>query len=180
VRILGLCGSLRRQSLNRAALRAAQEVAPEGVAVHAAEIGDLPLYNEDARQADFPEPVQRLRSEISAADALLFVTPEYNYSVPGVLKNAIDWASRPPDQPFDGKPAAIMGVTGGNFGTARAQYHLRQMLVYLNVQPLNKPELFIGQARLKFDETGLTDEGTRELIRRQLHALQAWTDRLRA
>ena len=108
------------------------------------------------------------------------MTPEYNYSVPGVLKNAIDWASRPPDQPFDGKPAAIMGVTGGNFGTARAQYHLRQMLVYLNVQPLNKPELFIGQARLKFDETGLTDEGTRELIRRQLHALQAWTERLRA
>ena len=179
MRIVGICGSLRRGSLNRAVLRAAQELAPEGVSVEAAEIGDLPHYNEDVRQAGLPEPVGRLRAEIAGADALLFVTPEYNYSIPGVLKNAIDWASRPPDQPFDGKPAAIMGVTGGAFGTARAQYHLRQMLVFLNVLPLNKPEILIGQAAQKFDETGLKDEATRELVRKQLHALKAWTERLR-
>src|SRR3954462_15257304 len=158
MKVIGLSGSLRRGSFHTAALRAAQEVAPEGMTIETGEIGDLPLYNDDVRAAGYPPPVERLRSQLAAADPVLFVTPEYNYSVPGVLKNAIDWASRPPNQPFDGKPVAIMGASGGLFGTARAQYHLRQMMVFLNAFPLNKPEVMIGQAQHRFDENGkLTD-----------------------
>jgi len=180
MRIVAISGSLREKSLNRAALRAAMRLAPEGVTIEPAVIGDLPLYNEDLRQqGSFPPAVVRLRSELAAADAILFVTPEYNYSVPGVLKNAIDWASRPPDQPFDGKPVAVMGASPGAFGTARAQYHLRQMLVFLNAHFVNRPEVMIGNAAGKFDEAGdLTDEATREHIRKLLLALQAWTLRL--
>ncbi|AOO84900.1 NADPH-dependent FMN reductase [Bosea vaviloviae] len=180
VRIIGISGSLRAGSFNTAALRAAIELAPEGVTIETAEIGDLPLYNDDVRLVGFPPPAQRLREQLSAADAILFVTPEYNYSIPGVLKNAIDWASRPPSQPFDGKPVAIMGASGGILGTARAQYQLRQMLIFLNAFPINKPEVMIGQAPTKFDEDGrLTDEPTRDFIRQLLEALAAWTNRLR-
>lgn len=180
MKVVGLSGSLRRGSYNTAALRAAQELAPAGMTIEVGEIGDLPLYNDDVRVAGYPPAVERLRSQLAAADALLLVTPEYNYSIPGVLKNAIDWASRPPDQPFDGKPVAIMGASPGLFGTARAQYHLRQMLVFLNAIPLNKPEVMIAQANAKFDESGrLTDEPTREFIRKLLLALSDWTTRLR-
>ena len=181
MKIVGLSGSLRKGSYNSAALRAAQALAPEGTVIEIAEIGDLPLYNDDVRAAGYPAPVERLRRQIVEADAVLFVTPEYNYSVSGVLKNAIDWASRPPNQPFDGKPVAIMGASGGLFGTARAQYHLRQMLIFLNAFPVNKPEVMIGQAQTKFDEAGnLTDEATREFIRKLLVSLVAWTERLKA
>ena len=181
MKIVGLSGSLRKGSYNSAALRAAQGLAPEGMTIGTAEIGDLPLYNDDVRAAGYPAPVERLRRQIAEADAVLFVTPEYNYSVSGVLKNAIDWASRPPNQPFDGKPVAIMGASGGLFGTARAQYHLRQMLIFLNAFPVNKPEVMIGQAQTKFDEAGnLTDEATREFIRKLLVSLVAWTERLKA
>ena len=115
--------------------------------------------------------VADLRARIKAADALLIVTPEYNYSVPGVLKNAIDWASRPPEQPFDGKPIAIMGASPGALGTARAQYHLRQMFVFLNGMVLNRPEVMIGNAAQRFDAEGrLTDEKTREFVRALLLA----------
>ena len=181
MKVLGLSGSLRRGSFNTAALRAAQDLAPAlGMTIETGEIGDLPLYNEDVRAAGQPPSVDRLRSQMAAADALLIVTPEYNYSVPGVLKNAIDWASRPPNQPFDGKPLAIMGASPGLLGTARAQYHLRQMLVFLNALPINKPEVFITQANTKFDEAGrLTDEPTREHIRKLLQSLADWTNRLR-
>ena len=180
MKVVGISGSLRKGSYNTAALRAAQGLAPEGMTIEAAEVGDLPLYNEDIRQAGYPPPVERLRRQIAAADAVLFVTPEYNYSVSGVLKNAIDWASRPPSQPFDGKPVAIMGASGGLFGTARAQYHLRQMLIFLNAYPVNKPEVMIGQAQTKFDGAGaLTDEPTREFIRKLLASLRNWTERLR-
>jgi chromate reductase len=179
IRVTGLSGSLRKGSYNTAALRAAQALAPEGMIIDIAAIGDLPLYDEDVRQAGFPAPAARLRSQLAAADAVLFVTPEYNYSVSGVLKNAIDWASRPPDQPFDGKPVAIMGASGGLLGTARAQYHLRQMLIFLNAFPLNKPEVMIGQASTKFDKAGnLTDEATRDFIRKLLASLASWTERL--
>ena len=179
LRIVGISGSLRKGSFNTAALRAAIELAPEGVSIEQAGIGDLPLYNDDVRQAGYPPPVERLRSQLTAADAILLVTPEYNYSVSGVMKNAIDWASRPPNQPFDGKPVAIMGASGGLLGTARAQYHLRQMLVFLNALPVNKPEVMIGQASQKFDEAGrLTDEPTREFIGKLLVSLAAWTRRL--
>jgi chromate reductase len=181
MKIVGLSGSLRKGSYNSAALRAAQALVPEGTTIEIAEIGDLPLYNDDVRVAGYPAPVERLRRQLTEADAVLFVTPEYNYSVSGVLKNAIDWASRPPNQPFDGKPVAIMGASGGLFGTARAQYHLRQMLIFLNAYPVNKPEVMIGQAQTKFDEAGnLTDEATREFIRTLLVSLVAWTERLKA
>lgn len=179
MKVVAISGSLREKSLNTAALRAAVGLAPEGMTIEAAAIGDLPLYNEDLREKGFPLPVARLRAELAAADALLFVTPEYNYSVPGVLKNAIDWASRPPDQPFDGKPVAVMGASPGALGSARAQYHLRQMLVYLNAHFVNRPEVMIGNATAKFDEAGqLTDEATKEFIRKLLEALKAWALRL--
>ena len=178
VHILAIAGSLRAQSLNKAALRAAIAGAPTGVSISEAEIGDLPLYNQDIQAAGFPEAVIRLGRQIVAADAILFVTPEYNYSVPGVLKNAIDWISRLPDQPFAGKPAAIIGVSPGNLGTARAQYHLRQIGVFLDLHFLNKPEVMIGQATAKFDDDGrLTDEDTLGRIEALLGALVDWTRR---
>ncbi len=128
VRILGIAGSLRRGSFNAATLRVAQELAPAGMTIEHFDIAPIPLYNEDVRQQGFPPPVEDLRARIKAADGLLIVTPEYNYSIPGVLKNAIDWASRPPEQPFDGKPIGIMGASGGALGTARAQSPLAAML----------------------------------------------------
>jgi chromate reductase len=179
LKVLGVSGSLRKGSFNTAALRAAQELAPDGMAIETAEIGNLPLYNEDLRADGFPPAVQHLRSRIAAADALLFVTPEYNYSMPGVLKNAIDWASRPPDQPFNDKPVAIMGASPGVIGTARAQYHLRQSCVFLNMHVVNKPEVMIGSAATRFDADGkLVDETTRGFVRDLLIALAAWTRRL--
>jgi chromate reductase len=179
--VLGVSGSLRKASFNSAALRAAHSLAPPGMSIEIAQIGDFPLYNEDVRAAGFPGSVERFRAQIAAADALLFVTPEYNFSVPGVLKNAIDWASRPPNQPFNEKPVAIMGASGGPRGTARAQYHLRQVLYGLNAFLVNKPEVFIAQAGTKFDEAGnLLDETTEDFIRKLLEALAAWTKRLQA
>ena len=179
VKVLGICGSLRKGSYNRAAMRAASELLPDDVSLTIAEIADIPLYNEDVRQAGFPPPVQRLREAIAGVDALLFATPEYNYSVSGVLKNAIDWASRPPDQPFNAKPVAIMGATAGLWGTSRAQYHLRQSCVFLNMLPINKPEVLIAQAQNKFDAEGrLTDQTTRDLLAQLLVALRDWTRRL--
>jgi chromate reductase len=144
------------------------------------DLAEIPVYNDDVRAEGYPPPVQRLRERIAAADALLFVTPEYNYSMSGVLKNAIDWGSRPPDQPFNDKPVAIMGASGGPVGTARAQYHLRQTCVFLNMHVVNKPEVMIGGAPAKFDaELRLTDETTRGFVRDLLTSLAAWTLRLR-
>ena len=145
-------------------------------------IGDIPLYNEDVREAGEPPAVRLLKQQIRDADALLFVTPEYNYGVPGVLKNAIDWVSRPPsDSPFDGKPVAIMGASAGVMGTVRSQQHLRQTLMALNMLPVNKPEVLIGQAAGKFAADGsLTDEATGKVIGLLLQALQDWTIRLKA
>jgi chromate reductase, NAD(P)H dehydrogenase (quinone) len=179
ITVLGICGSLRKASFNRAALNTAIELKPPGMTIEVAEIGDIPLYNEDVRAQGFPAPVERLRSQIKAADALLFACPEYNYSMSGVLKNAIDWASRPPDQPFAGKPVAIMGAGAGMAGTARSQYDLRRSCVFLDMHPINKPEVFIGQAQTKFDANGrLTDEAARGFIRDMLVNLEAWTRRI--
>ena len=180
LKILGLCGSLRQGSFNQAALRVAQELAPAaGLSIESADITDVPLYNEDVYAQGFPPPVERLREQIRAADGLLFVTPEYNYSIPGVLKNAIDWVSRPPEQPFAGKPAAVMGASPSTLGTARAQYHLRHSLVGLDVHFLNAPEVMIASAHTRFDAQGrLTHEPTREIIGKLLEALAAWTRRL--
>jgi chromate reductase len=178
--VLGISGSLRKASYNTAALRAAQELAPAGMTIETFDLSEIPIYNDDVRAVGYPPPVQRFRERIAAADALLFVTPEYNYSMSGVLKNAIDWGSRPPDQPFNDKPVAIMGASGGVTGTARAQYHLRQTCVFLNMHVVNKPEVMIGGAAAKFDaELHLTDETTRGFIRDLLISLAAWTLRLR-
>jgi chromate reductase len=179
VRVLGFSGSLRKGSYNTAALRAATQVVPEGMALEVFDIAPIPLYNGDL-EADPCEAVVRFKERIAASDALLIVTPEYNYSLPGVLKNAIDWASRPADtSPLSGKPMAMMGASMGLLGTARAQYHLRQVAVFTNMHPLNRPEVFIAQAHTKFDEaSNLVDEDTRERIRRLLEALGAWTRRL--
>jgi chromate reductase, NAD(P)H dehydrogenase (quinone) len=178
--VLGVAGSLRRASFNKAALRAAQELAPPGMAIAVADIAPIPLYDDDVRLQGFPPAVEQFRARIKAADAILIATPEYNYSIPGVLKNAIDWASRPPDQPFNGKPIAIMGASPGMLGTARAQYHLRQCFVFLNGLVMTRPEVMIANAPNRFDADGrLTDEATRGMLRSLLEALAAWTRQLR-
>lgn len=181
INILGIAGSLRRQSYNRSALRTAQQLAPAGVTLNIFELDGIPAFNEDDENNP-PAKVVELKSQIRAADALLFVTPEYNYSVPGVLKNAIDWASRPyGDNAWTGKPAAIMGASIGNNGTARAQYHLRQIFVFLNILAINQPEVMIGNAAEHFDAEGnLTDEETREYIGKLLQGLADWTTRLQS
>ena len=180
ISVLGIAGSLRQGSFNRATLRAAQELAPDGMRIDSFDIKPIPLYDEDVRQQGFPPPVQALRDQIKAADAVLLVTPEYNYSTSGVLKNAIDWASRPPEQPFDGKPIGIMGASGGTLGTARAQFHLRQCFIFLNGLVMNRPEVMIPSAQTKFDAEGkLTDQPTQDFIAAHLAALKAWVLRLR-
>jgi len=177
--VLGICGSLRQGSFNKAALHTAIELRPPGMEVTVADISQIPLYNEDVRAQGFPAPVETLRQQIKAADALLVACPEYNYSMSGVLKNAIDWASRPPDQPFAGKPVAILGAAAGMAGSARAQLHLRHSCVFLDMHPLNKPEVLIFQAQNKFDAAGkLTDEVARNLIRDLMAALARWTGQI--
>jgi chromate reductase len=177
--ILGIAGSLRRQSYNRAALRAAGQLLPDGVRLDVFELEGIPAYSQD-QEASPPAIVADFKKRILAADAVLFVTPEYNYSIPGVLKNAIDWASRPYGQSaWNGKPAAIMGASVGQIGTARAQYHLRQVMVFLNMFPINQPEVMIGNCAQRFDESGrLTDEKSRELIGKLLANLVEWTRRI--
>ncbi len=179
VRILGIAGSLRRGSYNRAALRAAVQLAPQDAVLETFELDGIPGFNEDEEQTP-PVKVAELKQRVRNADAILIVTPEYNYSVPGVLKNAIDWASRPyGDNAWNGKPVAIMGASIGRFGTARAQYHLRQSLVFLNMFPINQPEVMIGNASQRFDAQGqLTDEATKDHIGRLLRNLVDWTGRL--
>jgi chromate reductase len=181
VRILGISGSLRKGSYNSAALRAAAALAPQGASVEIFDLSPIPLYNDDVRAAGYPPAVQDFRSKIEAADAILFVTPEYNYSMSGVLKNAIDWASRPPGPPLTRKPVGIMGATMGLWGTTRAQYHLRQCCVFLDLWPINKPEVLIPQAQTKFNDKGeLTDETTKKLIQEHLENLVGWTRRMQA
>jgi chromate reductase len=175
ISVLGICGSLRKDSYNMATLRVAIALKPPGMTVEVADISQIPPYNEDVRQQGFPPSVETLRRQIAAADALLFACPEYNYSMSGVLKNAIDWASRPPDQPFAGKPCAIIGAAAGMAGSARAQYDLRRSCVFLDMHPLNKPEVLIGQAQTKFDADGnLNDEAARGFIRDLMANLAAW------
>ncbi len=178
--ILGLSGSLRKGSYNSGLLRAAQQVLPAGVILEIFDLASIPLYNGDVEAAGFPEPVREFKARILAADALLIATPEYNYSIPGVLKNALDWASRPlKENPFNGKPVALMGA-GGQFGTARAQMHLRQVALALDLLPLNRPEVMIQRAAEKFDPDGnLTDDSIRQRIKLLLEALVEWTQRLR-
>ena len=179
VRILGIAGSLRRESYNRAVLRVATQLVPECASIEIFELDGIPGFNQDDEQNP-PAKVVELKQRIREADAILLVTPEYNYSVPGVLKNAIDWASRPyGDSAWNGKPAAIMGASIGAIATARAQYHLRQMMVFLNMFPINQPEVMIGNAQDRFDPEGnLTDDATKKFISQLLQNLVEWTRRL--
>ncbi|WP_372028395.1 NADPH-dependent FMN reductase [Pseudomonas kurunegalensis] len=169
-----LLGSLRSGSLNAVVAKELQALVPADVQVESVgECGSLPHYDADLQADGFPEQVVAMAKAISEANALVIVTPEYNYSIPGVLKNAFDWLSRLPVNPFAGKPIAIQTASPGMIGGARAQYHLRQMLVYLDANVLNKPEVFIGLAGEKIDaEQGIiTDSSTREHIAKQLLAL---------
>lgn len=179
--VVGIAGSLRHGSYNRGLIRAAVELAPHGMRVVAHDIGELPLFNADVEALGDPKPVRRLKQAIGAADAILIATPEYNRCVPGVLKNAIDWASRPPRQSvLTNKPVAIMGATTGGGGTARAQAHLRDGLGYTNGLVLPQPEVLVPFAASRFDEDGtLHDEQTMEAIRDLLGALGEWVRQLR-
>ena len=174
ITVLGICGSLRKLSINRGLLRAAQQLAPEGVTVETFDLSGIPPFNQDD-EATPPAIVTEFKARIRAADAILFATPEYNYSIPGVLKNAIDWASRPyGDSAWAGKPAAIMGASLGMQGTSRAQYHLRQCFVFLDIHTVNKPEAMIPLAAQHCDAEGnLTNEKSRQSIANLVAALAA-------
>jgi chromate reductase len=180
VKILGFAGSLRKGSYNKMLLRAAVEVAPAEVALEVFDLEGIPPFNQDMENSPH-EKVMALKEKVKAADGILIVTPEYNYSVPGVLKNALDAASRPyGTSPFEGKPVAMMGVSIGMFGTARAQYHLRQTMVFFNAFPLNRPEIMVPFAEKKFDANGkLTDETTREKVKELLVEFVKWIRKLR-
>jgi chromate reductase len=179
--VLGISGSLRKASWNTIALRAAQKLAPEGMSIEIAEIRDIPFYDGDVEAEGFPASVVALREKIHAADALLLASPEYNASVSGVLKNAIDWASRPPHQPLDGKPIAIFGTSPGATGTIRGQAHLRQILGNVNGLVLVQPVVAIGMAPQRFDaEANITDEATRTFVVNMLTKLADWTHKLKA
>ena len=179
VSIFGFVGSLRKGSYNKALLRAALEMVPPDATLESFDLEGIPPFNQDL-EGDPPQKVREFKEKIRAADAILIVTPEYNYSIPGVLKNAIDWASRPyGDNAFAGKPVAVMGASIGMLGTARAQYHLRQSFIFLNMYPVNQPEIMVPFVQDKIDERGvLKDDQTRQKIRELLESLVAWTLRI--
>ena len=179
-RVLGICGSLRQKSYNMAALRAAGELMPASLKLEITGIADLPLYNADLQEKGFPAAATRLRDEILAADALLFASPENNWTVAACLKNAIDWMSRFEPQPFQNKPAAVFSATRGPVGGARGQYDLRRILSGLGVLWLARPEVFIGMAPSKFGADGkLTDDTTRKFLTDQMVAFEDWTRRMK-
>ncbi len=180
IKVLGISGSLRKESFHTKLLKAAMGMQFEDAEVGMADISQLPLYNQDW-EANLPASVKELKDKITMSDAILFVTPEYNYSVSGVLKNAIDWASRPYGKSaWSGKPVAIMSGSVGMLGGSRAQYHLRQMMIFLDMHPLNKPEVMVPMIQDKFDESGnLTDEATRAKVKEMIEALVVWTKKLK-
>lgn len=180
--VITLCGSLRKGSFNRILANALPALAPEGMKItDAPSWANFPVYNADIQNGSgFPADVEGLAAAIRKADGVIIVTPEYNYSVPGGLKNAIDWVSRLKDQPFTNKPVAIQSASMGPLGGPRAQYHLRQMLVFLDALTFNKPEIFVGGAQNKLDpEKGLTDEPTRDIIKQQLAAFGKFIGRVK-
>jgi chromate reductase, NAD(P)H dehydrogenase (quinone) len=181
LKVLGITGSLRKASYNTAALRACQELLPQGMSLRITSIADLPMYNQDVFDAGLPDPVKRFRKEVAEADGLLIASPEYNFSVPGVLKNAIDWGSRPyGDSAWSGKPVALMSAAMGVAGGIRAQYQVRQCFVFLNMDAVVQPEVAIASAPQRFDEMGnLTDETSKKMIRQLLENLIAKARRLR-
>jgi chromate reductase len=181
IRVLAFAGSLRASSYNKALVRAAVTVTPPNMTIEVFDLEGIPPYNADLENTP-PQRVVEFKEKIRQADALLIATPEYNYSVPGVLKNAIDWASRPAvGNPLEDKPVAVMSASTGRFGGARAQYHLRLTFVFLNMYPVNKPEVMLSDAAHNVDENGkVTNEQTVQLIRQLLEALATWTLRLQS
>ena len=173
--IVGLCGSLRRASFNHAALRLAGELMPSTMKLDIVDWRHLPVFDGDVLAQGLPPEVAVVRERIRCADAVLFASPEYNFSIPGGLKNVLDWVSRGEDQPFAHKPTAILSASGGPLGGARMQYDFRKVMLYLNSPMLVKPEVFIGNAQTKFDEHGrCTDETTRKFIGDQMLAFEKW------
>lgn len=181
IKVLGIAGSLRAASLNRALLRAAKEAAPPDMTIEVFDLIDVPLYNGDVEVAGDPPGVVALKNAIRAADAVLMATPEYNHGVPGVMKNAVDWASRPPrGAALNGKPVGIIGASPGQAGTARGQSQLRQAFEFTNSYCMPQPELLVFRASEKFDaQRNLTDEKTRDYLAKYLSAFHAWTLRVR-
>jgi chromate reductase len=181
VSIFGFAGSLRKGSYNKSLLRAALEVVPKDAQLEVFDLEGIPPFNQDLENQP-PEKVKEFKAKIKAADAILIASPEANYTIPGVLKNAMDWASRPyGDNAFDGKPVAVMGASIGMLGTARAQYHLRQSFVWLNMYPVNAPEVMVPFAQDKVDANGrVTDQKTREKIKELLESLVVWTRKLKS
>lgn len=172
IKIVGFTGSLRKGSYNRGALRAAGELLPQGAGLEILDLSEIPFFNQDLEGGELPASVTEFKKKIAGADALLIATPEYNYSIPPVLKNALDWASRDATRPLSGKPAALFSVSSSALGGARAQYHLRQVAVVLNLKLLNQPEVFISFAREKFDADGnLQDENTKKYLSALVNAL---------
>jgi len=180
LKVLGICGSLRKASLNMAALRACKELMPAGMSMTIAQIGEIPMYNQDIFDAGIPQPAKRFYDDVAAADGVLIATPEYNFSVTPLLKNAIDWVSKMPNQPFNNKPIALFSASQGPLGGARVQYELRKILVQLWGLVLPRPEVFIGAAPSKFDKDGkLTDETTRKFLVDLLAGFKPWIERMR-
>jgi chromate reductase len=178
LRVVGIAGSLRRESYNRALLCAAQQLTPPSLVIDVELLDDIPMFNADLDGLATPPAVERLRRAVGEADGLLLVTPEYNHGVPGVMKNAIDWLSQPlAHSVLDGKPTAIMGASTGLAGTARGQTQLRQCFVLTNTPAMLRPEVLVGRAQDKFDATGrLTDEPTRKFLRKFLEQFAVWIE----
>jgi chromate reductase len=176
--VLAISGSLRKNSYNSALLRAAEELIPEGMTLEIFDLSSLPLFNPDFEKP-FSEAVADFRNRLAQADGLLIATPEYNSSISATLKNAIDWASRSPQAPLNGKPVAIMGASTGNFGTMRAQLHLRQILTHVGALPLGKPEVLVARAEQVFDAEGnLVDSTACGFLRDLLMAFGKWIPRV--
>ena len=180
LKILGISGSLRKGSFNTAALKICADLMPAGMKMTSyARLDDIPLFNQDVFDAGLPESAKRFRAEVEAADGLLIASPEYNFSLSAALKNAIDWASRPPNQAFQDKPVAIFSASGGPLGGARVQYDLRRILGQLWAHVLPRPEVFIGAAQTKFDAQGkLTDEATKKFLADLLVGFKTWIERM--
>ncbi len=180
ITVLGIAGSLRKDSYNRALLRSAQSLTPDGMRLEIFDLHGLPFYDADVEKQGDPEPVTELKRRVREADALVIATPEYQHSLPGVLKNALDWASRPPkDPPMKGKPVAMMGATPGRYGTARAQAELRKVLAYNDTVVVNRPEVLVSNAAETFRDGELVDENARGFVRELLAALDGWARLLR-
>ena len=176
IKLLGISGSLRKQSYNSGALNAIESLLPDGMTFIRADLSSLPFYSADIEQRGLPDAVQRFRAEVAAADALIFAVPEYNFSLPGVLKNALEWLSRPPAPPADGKPCAVFGASVSPLGTARGQFHFRHVAVSLNMIMVNVPHVDINSAKAKFDaESRLTDQASLETLRQLVTELNRLT-----